>query len=262
MLHFDFSYSDLEFFLLLFVRTSAFFYTAQFFDMGHVPMRVRLGLAFVVSMLLYGTMLPHDELLYLSEIGFAFIVLKEFCAGLLLGLGVNMCTSILSMTGSIADMEVGFSMVSVMDPVTNNSTTITSSFYQYMITMILIVSGLYEYIIKALTQAYELIPINGMVFREDRLLDAMVSFLTEYVRIGFQIALPIFTAILLLDVVLGIMAKVSPQMNMFAVGLQLKVFCGLGVILLTIGLLPEMSDLIFDEMRKITVLLVEALRPS
>ncbi|MCR5716305.1 MAG: flagellar biosynthetic protein FliR [Lachnospiraceae bacterium] len=262
MLHFDFSYSDMEFFLVILVRTTAFFYVAQFFDMGHVPMRVRLGLSFVVSMLLYGTLLPHDELLYRNEIEYAFLVAKEFVVGILMGMGVNMCTSILGMTGAIADMEVGFSMVSVMDPVTNNNTTITSSFYQYMITMILIISGMYEYIVQALAEAYQLIPINGAVFDADNLLNGVVAFLTDYVRIGFQIALPIFSAILLLDVVLGIMAKVSPQMNMFAVGLQLKVFCGLGVILLTIGLLPDMSDLIFTEIRKMTVTFVEAIAPS
>ena len=61
------------------------------------------------------------------------------------------------------------------------------------------------------------------------------------------------------NVILGVLAKVSPQMNMFAVGLQLKVFAGLFVVMFTIYLIPAMSDLVFTEVKRITVSFVEAM---
>ena len=247
MINYTFTYSDLEFFLLIFVRVSAFVYIVPFFNLSHVPMRFRLGLAVMLSILLYGAISPHNTVEYTTVFGYAVVVMKEVMTGLLLGFGVQLCTAILSITGAIADMEVGFSMVFLIDPVTKEQTTITSSFYQYMVTLILILSGMYEYIIRALAESYTLIPVNGAVFHEDKLLNAIVTFMGQYISIGFQLCLPVFAAILLLDVILGIMAKVSPQMNMFAVGLQLKILAGLTIMMLTVSLLPTMSDMIFME---------------
>lgn len=260
MINYTFTYSDLEFFLLILVRVSAFVYIVPFFNMSHVPSRFRLGLAVMLSVLLYGAISPHTAVEYTTVFGYAVIVMKEVVTGLLLGFGVLLCTAILSITGAIADMEVGFSMVFLIDPVTKEQSTITSSFYQYMVTLILILSGMYEYIIRALAESYTLVPVNGAVFHADKLLNAIVAFMGQYISIGFQICLPIFAAILLLDVILGIMAKVSPQMNMFAVGLQLKILAGLTIMMLTVSLLPTMSDMIFTEAKKMTVLFVEAIR--
>ena len=75
--------------------------------------------------------------------------------------------------------------------------------------------------------------------------------------IGFRIVLPIFCVMLLLNAVLGILAKVSPQMNMFAVGIQMKVLVGLSVIFFTVSMLPATADFIFREMQQLMVSFVE-----
>lgn len=81
-------------------------------------------------------------------------------------------------------------------------------------------------------------------------MNSMLEFLSDYVIIGFRIVLPIFCSILLLNAVLGVLAKVAPQMNMFAVGIQLKVLVGLSVLFLTAGMLPGIADFVLDEMKR------------
>ena len=71
--------------------------------------------------------------------------------------------------------------------------------------------------------------------------------------IGFRIILPIFCSMLLLNAVLGILARVSPQLNMFAVGIQLKVIVGLCILFLTVGMLSMVAEFIFDEMERMIV---------
>lgn len=259
MLDIRFTYANLEYFLLILVRVSMFVYVIPFFSLSHVPRRVRAALSVFLAFLLYGV-LPKETVQYSTVLGYAVIVAKEAVTGILLGMGINLCTSILSLTGAVADMEVGFSMVTMIDPATKEQTTITSTLYQYLIMLILIISGMYKYILGALSESYILIPVNGAVLNADKLLNSWVMFMGEYISIGFRICLPIFAAILLLNAVLGIMAKVSPQMNMFAIGLQMKVFVGLVIIFLTVGLLPTASDLIFTEAKRMTVSFVEALR--
>lgn len=254
----DLNYADLEYFLLILVRVAAFVFVVPFFSMNSVPRRYRAALSVALSVLLYGV-LPREEIAYSTVYEYTFIVAKEFITGVLIAMGVNLCSTILSLTGTIADMEVGFSMVTLMDPATRQQITITSTLYQYLIMLILVISGMYQYIIGALAESYQLIPVYGAKFEAEKLLNVAVNFMGQYIRIGFQICLPIFAAILMLNAVLGILAKVSPQMNMFAIGLQLKVFVGLGVIFLTLFLLPTAAELIFTEARRMTVAFVEAL---
>ena len=77
--------------------------------------------------------------------------------------------------------------------------------------------------------------------------------------IGFRIALPIFCCILMLNAILGILAKVAPQMNMFAVGIQLKVLTGLTILYLTVFTLPNISEFIFTEIKRMVVGFVEGM---
>ena len=261
MIDLAFSMYDLEYFLLILVRVSCFVFIAPFFSMNNTPARVRAALSIFISVLLYQVVTPAEAILYETVMEYAILVMKEGIAGLLIGFGTNMCMAILNFAGHIADMETGLSMVTLMDPNTREQTSITGVLYQYSFTMMLIASGMYRYLLGALADTFVLIPIGGAVFRADKLLEAMVQFLTDYVIIGFRIVLPIFCVILLLNAVLGILAKVSPQMNMFAVGMQLKVIVGLGVLFFTVQLMPGASDFIFQEMKTVMVSFVEAIQP-
>ncbi len=258
MVSVELNYADLEYFLMILVRVVGFIFVVPFFNMSHVPRRYRAALSVAISVVLYGV-LPRQEIFYDTVYEYTVIVAKEFITGILIGMGVNLCTTILALTGTIADMEVGFSMVTLMDPATRQQTTITSTLYQNLIMLILIISGMYQYIIGALAESYELIPVYGAHMNAEKLLNAAIVFMAEYITIGFRICLPIFAAILMLNAVLGILAKVAPQMNMFAVGMQLKIFVGLGIIFLTLFLLPTVADIIFTEARKMTVAFVEAM---
>lgn len=250
---YSFSMYDVEYFLLILTRVSCFVFIAPFFSMKNSPATVRAGISFFTSMLLYQALTPADGVVYSTLIEYALIVMKEAVTGFLIGFAATICTSIVNFAGSIADMETGLSMVTLMDPTSRDSSSITGVMYQYVLMMIMIATGLYRYLFAAFADTYELIPVNGAVFRSDALLDSMLQFLGDYVIIGFRIVLPIFCAILLLNAVLGILAKVSPQMNMFAVGIQLKILVGLSVIFFTAGMLPGMADFIFEEMKRMIV---------
>ena len=258
MLNLSFSIAELEYFLLIVVRTTGFIFSAPFFGNPAVPRRVRIGYGVLFSILLY-YILPSQAVEYNSIVGYAVIVIKETFTGLIIGYGANICSTVLALAGHLVDMEIGLSMVSVFDPTTNQQITITGSFYQNTVSLMLFISGLYQYILVALKQSFELIPINGAVFASDKLLESVLRFLYDYVNIGFRIALPVFCSILLLNSVLGILAKVSPQLNMFAVGIQLKIMCGLFILFATINLLPEVSSFILKETQKLVTMFLESM---
>ena len=132
MLDYSFTYAELEYFLLILVRVTAFVYIAPFFSMTNTPRNVRIGLSFFVTVLLFQA-IPRQSVSYDSMLGYLMIVMKEMIAGLLVGFAANLCTSVVSFAGQIADMEVGLSMVSLIDPATKQNASITGVYYNYMV---------------------------------------------------------------------------------------------------------------------------------
>ena len=258
MLDISFSYADLEYFLLVLVRISCFVYVAPFFSMSNVPRRVKIGFSLFFAYLIYHAV-DHNEVVYNSLLGFAVIVMKEALTGFVIGWGAQICTTVTSFAGSIADMEIGLSMVSLIDPTTREQATFTGVLYQYMFTLFTIISGLYQYLLGALVDTFTLIPINGAVFKSEALMESVLMFLGDYIVIGFRIILPIFCAMIFLNCVLGVLAKVSPQLNMFAVGMQLKVLVGLGILFLSMRMLPALADNVFTQMKRMIVSFVEGM---
>ena len=185
--------------------------------------------------------------------------MKEAVVGLLIGFAANICTSIVNFAGHIADMEVGLTMVTLMDPTTQQNSSITGILYQYTVMLLMIATGMYRYLFGAMADTYTLIPINGAVFSANSLLNSMITFLSDYVVIGFRMILPVFCTILLLNAVLGVLAKVAPQLNMFSVGIQLKVLVGLSVLFFTASLLPGVADFVFREMKKMITAFLEGM---
>lgn len=261
MIDLSFSIYDLEYFLLILTRVSCFVFVAPFFSMTNTPARVRLGISFFTAMLLYQALTPSEAVIYDTVFQYALIVMKEAVVGLIIGVGANICTSIVNFAGSIADMETGLSMVTLMDPATREQTSISGVFYQYVLMLMMIVTGMYRYLFGALADTFILIPINQAIFRADSMLQTVVTFLSDYIIIGFRIVLPIFCVILLLNAVLGVLAKVSPQLNMFSVGIQLKILVGLSILFFTASMLPGIADFVFGEMQQMITRFVEAMMP-
>ena len=92
MLNYSFTYTDLEYFLLVLIRVSCFFSVAPFFSMSNTPRRVRVGLSVLVAVLLYQA-IPHSSLFYNTILGYFVIVMKEALVGLLIGFAANLCSS-------------------------------------------------------------------------------------------------------------------------------------------------------------------------
>ena len=258
MIDFSFSLRDLEFFLLIVVRITCFIHAAPFFGMTNTPSRVKIGLGVLISALVYRTLTPvYPE--YSTVLMFAIFVIKEAITGILIGYAANVCVTILNFAGHLVDMEIGLSMVSLFDPVSRESVTISGTYYQYTVLVMLMISGMYQYVLAAIIETFNLIPVSGAVFSSEKILNAMLIFLRDYLALGFRLCLPVFASMLLLNAILGILAKVSPQLNMFAVGIQLKILMGLGVLFLTVGMLPTASTAILSEMKKMITLFAETI---
>lgn len=259
MIDFTFPIEELEYFLLIMTRVTCFIFIAPFFSMQNTPNRVRIGLGFFISILLYYMTEPHVYPVFDTTWDMATVILKEAAAGLIIGFGANLCTSIVLFAGHVVDMEMGFAMASQMDPTTKQQATLTGIYYQNVVMLLMLITGMYQYFISALAETFILIPVGQVNFNFDSLLSSFIQFLGDYMIISMKICLPVFCTIMLLNAILGILAKVAPQMNMFAVGIQLKVITGLAVLFFTVALLPDAANMVYTQMKRMVVAFVEGM---
>jgi flagellar biosynthetic protein FliR len=254
-----FTVEQFEFYLFILVRISAFVFSAPFLSNNHVPARVKIGFSMSFALLLFWV-LPFEQVAYVNMFGLTTALVKEAIVGLILGFLANAAFHILAFTGHMLDTEIGFGMVQELDPTTGMQVTITSNLYSYSVMLMMLITGLHRPIIKAIADSYRIIPVDRAFFRPT-LYQLFLDFLVQYFIVGFRIALPMFASILLLNVVLAVLAKVAPQMNMFVIGLQLKVLVGLIVLSLMIGMLPSVSDFIFNMIDDFLGRGIQGLRP-
>ena len=258
MINFTFSLSNFEYFLLILVRIASFVVAAPIFGERGVPNQIKIGLSFFVSIFMYG-MIERPTLEYESVVGYAVIVLSEGITGMLIGFAAYICNSIILFAGNIIDMDIGLSMATEFNPAMGTESTISGNFYYYLVLLLLLISDMHSYILRAVCDSFSVIPIGGAVFDWDGLLAAMTKYITDSFVIGFRIFLPFFAVIMILNCILGIMAKVAPQMNMFSVGMQLKLLVGFAVMFFTVFLLPGVANFIYKEIKTMVVMIIEGL---
>lgn len=237
---------DIEEFLMILVRIASFMSVAPVFNSSSVPQRVKLGISAAVALLLY-TAAPIEIPAYSSAAEYAFLVIKESAAGIMIGFSAYICYSAIFFAGRMIDTEIGMSMANMFDATTKTQVSVSGNLYNYLFLIMMVITDMHHFLLGALVDSFQVIPIGGI--QTAGLYGRVLGFFGDYFSIGFRLMLPVFAVTLIVSVILGLLAKVSPQMNMFAVGIQIKVLVGLGVMFLLAGSIPSMSDFLFEKMR-------------
>lgn len=261
MFNATFSLQTFEYFLLVLVRIASCIFAAPFFNIRNLPTRSKIGIAGCIAIMLTGV-LPEQNLTYTGVMEYGVIVIKEGITGLLIGYSASICNSIVLFAGSLIDMQIGLSMAQEFNPMTQTQESVSSSLYNTMVMLMLLATNMYHYAIRAVCESYQLIPINQQLFQWDHLLSGILSYMSGLLVLGFRITLPIFACMMVVNCVLGIMARVSPQMNMFAVGMQLKLLIGLAVLFIAISLLSDVTNSVSREMKQIVVYMIKGMYAS
>lgn len=255
----SFTIKNLEYALLIFIRVTAIVSVTPLFGNNAVPVRVKVAISFFLSIIMINTV-DYTAVSYVGTIGYSVLVMKEAITGLVIGIGSGFCLYILNYSGHFIDMELGLSMAMEFDPTSNLQSTITANFLSHLFIIMFLMSDMHYFIIDALNESYKAIPIGGANI-DAGLYHIIVKYIVDYFVIALRIALPIFACVFVINIILGILAKVAPQMNMFVIGMQLKIFVGLFILYMIMGMLPGIVDFIFEEMRELTGMFMDMLSP-
>jgi len=172
----------------------------------------------------------------------------EFLIGILIGFLAFMYFSALYLAGTIIDTQMGFGMVNVFDPQTNTQIPVMGNFYNNLISLIFIITNGHHLLLRALVDSFGIFPIGTSLLIGDRAVEKMVYILMEFFILAVKFSAPVMVAILLANILLGILARTMPQMNVFIVGLPLKIAVGMLTVIVSLEFLAPFTDLLFDKM--------------
>ncbi|MEI3597135.1 MULTISPECIES: flagellar biosynthetic protein FliR [unclassified Oceanobacillus] len=232
--------------LLVFVRLLSFFIVIPLFSYRTIPMPFRIGFSFFLALILFQTI---DTSILALDHTYIFLVVKEALVGLLIGLIAFIIVSALQVAGGFVDFQMGFAIANVVDPQTGAQSPLTGQyFYMIALLFLLAVDG-HHLIIDGIFTSYEFVPIDAYLpLHEESIAEFIIQAFNYMFIIAFQMAIPIVGTLFLVDIALGIIARTVPQLNVFVVGLPLKIFVSFMAILIFLALFMTAVENLFGTM--------------
>ncbi|NBD22454.1 flagellar biosynthetic protein FliR [Paenibacillus glycinis] len=236
-------------FLLIFCRITAFFVVAPIFSTRNVPNTFKLGFSFFISFLVFLTYGMKQTVVPDAE--YILAIIREILAGALLGFVAYLFFTIINTAGSFIDLQLGFGMANIIDPMTGASAPLLGNFKGMIATLVFLSINGHHYLLSALLQSYDWIPISNSLFLHLKT-GSITSFLTGMLAQTFMLALqmsaPLVVAMFLTDVGLGFLARTAPQYNVFVIGIPIKILVGFLMLAILMPTLVTLYEHIFEQM--------------
>lgn len=231
--------------LLIFVRVTSFFIAMPIFSHRSVPMIHRIGLAAFLAWIMYYTI---DPPVLEIDVIYYFLILKEVLIGLFIGFVGYMIMSAIQAAGGFIDFQMGFSMANVIDPQTGVQSPLMGQYLYTIALLFLLNTDGHHLLLDGIFYSYRFIPIDAAFFPFDNesLLEYFIKAFTGSFVIALQMSLPVVGSIFLVDVALGILARTVPQLNVFVVGIPVKIIAGFLVLLVVMGMMMQVVTRLFD----------------
>jgi flagellar biosynthetic protein FliR len=226
------------------LRVSGLMLFAPFFSSVSIPPRVKVVLVMAITAVLYPVFSP--QLSSLATTQWPSVVASETLLGIGMGLAANVVFEAAQIAGQMLSVQMGYSLVNILDPNTQVESTVVALFHQTMAMFIFLALDVHHWILRAIAHSFQYLPpgtatINPM-FTKTLLHEGAIV-----LELGIQIAAPVLAATLLMDVVLGLLGKASPQMPLMLLGPAIKSMLGVLVLGATIGFWPRLFERYFSQ---------------
>lgn len=224
-------------FIYIFARMSGFVLFNPLLGRKNLPGIVRAGLIMVLSLLVFsmseGTMAVPAGL-----IDFSIKILLELCLGYLLGLIMNIFFYIPSLAGDVIDTQMGMTMAKVYDAGSQSSMSVTSTLLTVLMMVLFFVANGHHTLLRILLTSGEVVPFGAAAFG-DAAVNAVLQVFIDCTVLAVKLCMPILAAELVGQIGMGILMKMIPQINVFAINIELKVIIGLLLVFLFLGAFSE-----------------------
>ena len=171
---------------------------------------------------------PHDL------ISMSIFITKELFIGILIGYSAGLIFVAIQIGGQLLSMQMGLTIAEALDPVTKQQVPIIGQFYLFIASMSFIYINGHHWLFTTVIDSYNTIPIGLNFDFTSGMVEKLLFFIGQLFTIAFGIVIPIFGLLFVIDIALAFIARMMPQMNIFMVSLPLKIYVGLGLMIISL----------------------------
>lgn len=235
----------LDILLLLFARMMGLFATAPVWSNKLVPVQMRVALAMGTAVVVSPLFREMDPVATLPAM--VMLVVKELLVGMVIGFVAALTFAAVQFAGQLLDLNMGLSMVNLLDPMTNTQMPVMGNFLYILSLLIFFTINGHHMLLTALMDSYALVPL-GSATMNGPLAEAVMRMGGNLFLLGFKVAAPVLAAIFLTTIALGVLNRAVPQMNVFVVGLPIQLAVGVFMTMVVLPLYVSFLHLLFRGM--------------
>lgn len=223
--------NDVMVFFFVLTRMSGVIFLNPIFGRRNLPNMVKIGLS--LSIAIFAVQQIQGVMVINYSTGEILLVLiKEFAIGYCMGFIIQLFLAIFHIGGGVMDLQMGLGMASLYDPTTGSQISITGNLMTIMFTLLFFITNSHIRFLAIAIKSFDVVPL-GLVVISSKIGMHMAELFGFILAYALQLALPLIVTQFIVEVAVGIMMRVVPNINVFVVNLQLKLGIGL-IVLFTI----------------------------
>jgi len=240
--------ADFETFLLIFFRVMAILLIAPIFGSRSVPKATRIGLGALLALILF-PVVSHPVDVPGDVPSLTLWGIRELILGMTFGFATTVLFMGVQMAGTILGIKIGFGMVNIIDPTTGANVSILGQFLYFIAILIFLALDGHHFLIQALAESYSVVPI-GKATLSSLTLEKMVRMTSGIFAVGIKIGAPTVAVIICINFAMGVLARMTPQINILIVGFPLYIFVGILSIMLSFPLFAYVFTKLLEGMKE------------
>ncbi len=240
--------ANADYFILLLFRVGGLVFPSPIFGRTNIPDMFKIGLIFFITVLFFMYRPINTNIAYATLFGFFLLIAAELVLGMALAFVTNLFLSLTAYTaGEMIDMQIGFGIVNVFDAQNNTQIPMMGNLLNIILILTFFLVDGHLRLIDILDITITAIPVGNIAISPAIGLVALEVFILSFV-LGVMVALPVVASGLTLEFCFGVLMRSVPQMNMFVVGIPMKIILGFMVVILLIPSFMSFSDTIFSHL--------------
>jgi flagellar biosynthetic protein FliR len=232
-----------------FLRTLAVFTSAPIFSARAFPTRAKIALAFFVALATQASM-PVMPVISVSDPGAMGAVVQQVGIGLAIGFAVRLVFASVELAGEAVGFQMGLNFAAFFDPAMNTQSSAVARFFGQMVSLLFVVMNGHLMVLMAINRSFTAFPVdqNFLVSLEKM---QLFRFGADIFASALWIALPMIGMLMFVNLALGIVSRIAPQMNIFAVGFPVTLVVGLIGITVTLPMLDQPFMTLMERMLEV-----------
>jgi flagellar biosynthesis protein FliR len=218
-------------FLICTARVAGFVSAIPVLFSNQAPVMVKTGLAVMISLVLFPIMSPFIPQVPFQPSSFFFLIINETLVGLIIGLMVRLIFTAVEFGGTVIGYQMGFAAANVFDPQNQRQTSLISQFQNVFAILIFLALNVHHIFIRAAVQSYSLLP-PGKLDLSNKAIPYLIELSSNMFSLSLQFSAPVLAILLLSGLILGILSRTFPQLNVFLLSFPLNI----GISFIVIGL--------------------------